>query len=326
MGAPLYASLLTAAADDLLAGGPTADVLAEHQDDPPASALPLRFLAALHRQVLTGRAPALARHFPNVGGTAGIGGAWTAARELLAGHTAEIAADVRRPCQTNEPGRATALLVGLLHVHATYGKPLRLLEFGASAGLGLQVDRYRIGTFGPAGPVLVADPWQGPAPVGGPYEVVERRGCDPAPLDATTDEGRLALTSSVWAEQTDRFTRLRTALAVAAAYPISVDRATAADWLVRRLAEPRPGVATVVWHSVVWQYLAATEKTAVEMALREAGRRSSAESPLVHLAYEPEPGSDPVGFEFQLRATTWPGGRQAHLAQGGAHGPPVRVR
>lgn len=324
MGAPLYAALLTAAADDLLAGGPTADVLAGYQADPLASALPLRFLAALHRQVLTGRAAQLARHFPSVGGTAGVDGAWTAARELLNARAAEIAEDVRRPCQTNEPGRAAGLLVGLLHVSVEHGKALRLLEFGASAGLNLLVDRYRIGTFGPPRPVLLTDPWDGPPPAGRLQRIVERAGCDRAPMDPATEECRLALTSSVWADQTARFDRLRIALAVAAAHPVTVDRETASTWLARRLAEPRPGVATVVWHSVCWQYLSDDEKEQVESVLHEAGDRATADAPLVHLSYEPEPDR-PVGLEFPVRATTWPGGRQVHLADAGSHGPPVRV-
>lgn len=325
MGAPLYAALLAAAADDLVAGGPTADVLAAHVDEPPGSALPLRLMAALHRQVLTRRAPRLALHYPSVGGSAGIDGAWDAARDLLVSRTAEIAADVRRPCQTNEPGRAVGLLVGLLHLARQHRRPLRLLEIGASAGLNLQVDRYRIGSFGPPGPMLVDDPWDGRAPAAVPHEIVERAGCDPAPIDPTSAAGRLALTSSVWADQTVRFARLGAALDVAARHPLAVDRQPASDWLKPRLAEPRPGVVTVVWHSVCWQYLSPAEKDAVTALLHAAGERATSGAPLVHLSYEPEPGARPVGLEFPLRATTWPGGTRAHLADGGAHGPPVRL-
>lgn len=325
MGAPLYAALLAAAADDLVAGGPTADVLAAHAGDPAGSALPLRLMAALHRQVLTRRAPRLALHYPSVGGSAGVDGAWDAARDLLATRATEIAADVRRPCQTNEPGRAAGLLIGLMHAATVHRKPLRLLEIGASAGLNLQVDRYRLGRFGPPGPVLIDDPWDGPSPADQPYQILERGGCDPAPIDPTSEAGRLALTSSVWADQTVRFARLRTALGVAARHPLSVDRQAASGWLTPRLAEPRPGVLTVVWHSVCWQYLCPAEQEAVTALLHAAGDRATSGAPLVHLSYEPSPRGRPVGLEFPLRATTWPGATQAVLAEGGAHGPPVRL-
>ena len=51
--------------------------------------------------------------------------------------------------------------------------------------------------------------------------VVERRGCDRGPVDPTTTDGRLALTASIWADQTTRLDRLRGALELAARFPAS---------------------------------------------------------------------------------------------------------
>lgn len=196
---PLSAALLASAADDIDAGGPVRSVLPPEPGDPGASALGLRFLAALHRQVLSGRAPSLAAHFPSVGGTAGPAGAWPLVLDILESRPEQVAADVRRPCQTNEPGRCVALLVGLLDAARQFpGLPIRLLEFGASAGLNLYVDRYRIGRFGPAaGPVLVAEPWSGAGPEAVPFMLAERSGCDRAPVDARSPQGRLSLRASV---------------------------------------------------------------------------------------------------------------------------------
>jgi hypothetical protein len=73
LGSRLYADLLEHAADDLLAGGPTADVLDGHLDDPWRSALALRMLGGVHALVLTGRAPELAGYYQSAGGTADPG-------------------------------------------------------------------------------------------------------------------------------------------------------------------------------------------------------------------------------------------------------------
>ena len=131
------------------------------------------------------------------------------------------------PPQTNEVGRAAALIGGLLHLVADNDdRPLRLVEIGASAGLNLRADRFRVEladgrSVGPAGsPVVLRDPWQGPLPPLRPrLVVVERLGCDVAPLDPATTEGRLRLTSYVWPDQLERLDRLRGALQLAARGP-----------------------------------------------------------------------------------------------------------
>src|SRR5262245_58271780 len=70
MASPLYDALLAAALADVDAGGPCATVLAEVPPgvEPLADALALRFLGAVHRLVLAGDAPALARWYATAGG------------------------------------------------------------------------------------------------------------------------------------------------------------------------------------------------------------------------------------------------------------------
>jgi hypothetical protein len=215
---------------------------------------------------------------------------------------------------------------------ATTGLPVRLLEVGASAGLNLHVDRFAYDVADgvllgdPASPVVLRRPWAGALP---PYDVVprlvERRGCDPAPLDPGSAEDRLTLTSYVWADQVERFERLRGALQVAARHPVAVEALPASAFLERELAAPVPGVATVVWHSIVWQYLAADERERVEQLLAAAGARATAGAPLHRLALEPHRvGVAEAGFAVTL--TSWPGGQTRVLADAGPHGPPVRWR
>ncbi len=324
MGSPLTADLLEGAADDLAAGGPTADLLGPLEDDPSGSVPALRFAGALHRLVLERRAPGLAVHYPSVGGTPGD--VWPAARAVVAEHLDLLRELVRRPVQTNEVGRSSVLLGGLLHVAAATGLPVRLLEVGASGGLNLSVDRFRhevadgVVLGDAASPVVLGAPWQGRLPdLGVPLRLVERRGCDPDPLDPSSTDDRLTLTSYVWADQLDRFERLRAALQVAAAAPERVERLGGADFLDREL-HPREGVVTVVWHSVVWQYLAPEERARVQARLEQAGSRATPAAPVVHLSLEPE-HLEHGGFVLRLRA--WPGGQDRLLADAQGHGPPV---
>jgi hypothetical protein len=273
--------------------------------------------------VLERRAPGLAVHYPSVGGTPGD--VWPAARVVVEEQLEPLRALVRRPVQTNEVGRSSALLGGLLHV-AALGLPVRLLEVGASGGLNLHVDRYRhevadgVVLGDPRSPVVLATPWRGTLPdVRAPLRLVERQGCDPGPLDPASAEDRLTLTSYVWPDQLDRFERLRGALQVAAAAPERFERLGGAAFLEREL-HPRDGAATVVWHSVVWQYVPPDERDRITAAIEDAGRRATPAAPVAHLWLEPE-HVDHGGFVLRLRS--WPGGELRLLADAQGHGPPV---
>ena len=325
-GSPLTADLLGGAADDLLAGGPAVALLGPLEDDPPGTVPPLRLAGALHRLVLERRAPRLAIHYPSVGGTPGE--VWAAARTEVEDQLEVLQEHVARPVQTNEVGRSTALLGGLLHLTHETGLPVRLLEVGASGGLNLLFDHYAhdvaegVVLGDPASSVVLRRPWQGALPPPARVEVVDRLGCDPAPLDPGSTEDRLTLTSYVWADQVDRFERLRGALDVASRHPQRVERLPASAFLERELAEPRTGLLTVVWHSVVRQYLAPQEREDMTRLLEEAGRRATPRAPLAHLSLEPYRfGTGDTRFHLTL--ITWPGGSSRVLAEAHGHGPPV---
>jgi hypothetical protein len=326
MGSPLYDLLLRAAAGDAEAGGPAWAVLEPHLGPGRGDALALRFLAAAHRLVLTGRAPLLALHYPSVGGDAGLAGAWDALRALLESDGAAMRELTARPCQTNEVGRCAPLLFGFLETAARTRLPFRLLEVGASAGLNLRFDLFRYGgggaSWGPAeSPVDLSGFWtDAPEHAGTPIEIVERRGCDLRPLDPRSDEDRLTLRSSVWADQTARFARLRGALELAGRVPAAVEAAPLHEWLPAQLAARQPGVVTVVYHSVVDEYLPAAARRAFHDALEEAGARATAQAPLSWVRLEPASSIREHAVTLRL----WPGGETRRLALSGAHGSNVR--
>jgi hypothetical protein len=325
MGSPLYAELLDAAAADAAAGGPTWEVLRDEVAPGRGDALALRFMAAVHRLVLTRQAPALAVHYPSVGGAAGSEGAWAAFRRTLEGQVQTLRALVALPCQTNEVGRTAALVGGFLEVAAVTGMPLRVLEVGASAGLNLRWDRFRYSgggaTWGPAdSTVRLTGYWDVPPPhTDAQVVVVERRGCDLHPVDPRSAEGRLALTAAVWADQVERFERLRGALAITAEVPAHVDRASAPEWVEGQLAASPADVATVVYHSIVEEYLPGGARARFHAVVREAGERARPDAPLAWLRLEPISELRAHG----LTLTTWPGGRERILATCGAHGTDV---
>jgi hypothetical protein len=311
LGSPLYCDLLARAADDVEAGGPCWDVLAGHEDDERWSMPALRFMGAVHRLALAGRAPELAEAYEAHGADA-----WPAFHAALAAHVDELRAGMERGVQTNEVARSAALLGGFLLVSRETGLPLRLLELGASAGLNLRWDAFRYESddraWGdPSSPVRLDHA----PPVDAAVTVAERRGCDRNPLDPTTEEGRLTLLSYVWPDMRWRWELMRGALDVAASVPATVDRAAAGDWLAARLAEPDGDEITVVFHSVVMQYLPEAERERVEALIRGAGERGAR---LAWLRMEPDT-AERAGVWLDL----WPEGRHARIARAGYHGRPV---
>jgi hypothetical protein len=328
LGSPLYAVLLQHVADDVESGGPAYDVLRGHEDDPGPSALALRLMGGVHRLVLERRAPALALTYPSVGGTGDPEAAWTALRPVLAEFVDELRARLGQPPQTNEVGRAAALVGGLLRVAAAHARPLRLVEIGTSAGLNLRADRFRIEladgrSVGPAeSPVVLTDAWHGRLPsMDRALVVVERAGCDLAPVDPTTTEGRLLLTSYVWPDQLARLERLRGALELAREVPATVVAAGAADFLDG--IDLRGGTTTVVWHSVMWQYLGNAERARVDARLEELGDQASDRAGFAHLALEPRRRSPGAAHEMLVALTTWPGGVEQVLGRAPPHGLPT---
>lgn len=325
VGSRLYEQVLRGALADLEAGGVCARVLDDHHIDPYGSALALRFLGAVHRIVLEGRAPQLAAVYPSAGGHPSAGDPVAAFLATVAEHEDEVRRRLADGVQTNEVGRSAALIGGYAEVARRTGLPLRVLEVGASAGLNLRFDRYCYDTgrhvFGdPASPVRFESVWDEPLPdLSGPLQVADRRGCDRNPLDPTSEEDRLTLLSYVWPDQEDRQARLAAALEVAATLPVPIDHADAADWTAAQLAEVRPGLATVVSHSIVLQYLPPARRGDLRAAIADAGRRATATAPIAWLRMEP--ATDEAA---EVRLTLWPGGTEELLGTAGYHGSPVR--
>jgi hypothetical protein len=322
LGAQFSARLLDHACADIAAGGITARLLSEWQDVSSEQlirdAVALRLLASLHGLVLGGQAPELAGCYPPCGSDPDR--AWGVAQAALTAHSSLVASMLAHEPQTNEVRRSACLLGGFLTIAEETGLPLRCFELGASAGLNSLWDRFRyqIGdeSWGDGGsPVVLACRWEGPAPRLDLEAVVEERhACDRRPVDIRRLADATRLLSYCWAEQGERMARLRAAMTMAQASPVAVDAEDASRWIGQ--AGPKAGAATVVFHSLVWQYMPPAEQVAVSTALRSHAANATRDAPFYWLRME----LNEAARQFELRLTSWQGWADRLLAVVHPHG------
>lgn len=329
LGSPMYGDLLGRLADDIEAGGETRTLLRGHEHDPGPSGLALRLAGSLHRLVLAGQEPELAAFYPSAGGRWEPDGAWPVVLEVLRRRGETLRALLDQPPQTNEVGRSAGLMGGLLLLGARFDLPVRLLEIGASGGLNLNADAFRYTDdrgrgWGPVdSPVQLEGAWRGEVPeLSAPLRVDERLGCDVAPVDVATEEGRLALSSYVWPDMGERHRRLRGAIEIARRSPVTVRRQDAASFVEGIV--PIAGRLTVLWHSVMWQYLPREQQQRVRDHLATVGAAAEDDRPLAHLYAEPVRPRAGARHEFWVCLELWPGtGERALLGRIAPHGVPV---
>jgi hypothetical protein len=321
----MYARLFAELADDYEWGGRTYALLAGRSDRPIHDALPLRLAGAIHRVVLRGDDPRLAAHYPTAGGSPGddfpadfIG--------YMREHLAEVEDGLASQVQTNEVGRSVVPLT-ISHWMTSHGiTEYEHLEIGASAGLNLNFDRYYAGVRtlrmgDPGSPLRFGGDWFDgmPSVPRTAARVVRRRGVDTSPIDVSDPAQRLRLLSFVWPDQKQRFERIGTALDIAAVHVPQVDTGSADDWVAARLAGRRD-CATVVFHSIVWQYLGRQVQDRLRRTLEEAGTATTGSPPLLWVRMEP------AGAVADVRVTMWARGERSEhrLAEIGYHGQQMR--
>ncbi|HEY1781159.1 MAG TPA: DUF2332 family protein [Roseiarcus sp.] len=324
LGSPFTARLLTILRDDIADGGASEELVRAWPGDPVAGALPLRIAGTLHALRLTESAPALVPCYPP--SPTSMAQMRIVVLGAVQEHQSAIRTFLSSAPQTNEVGRSGVLIGGFLQIAKETGLPLRLLEIGASAGLNAIWDRYHyhLGAAGwgdPHSAVRIAPTWEGPPPpIDAPLQVIERHACDIAPIDLGDPAQRLRLRAYVWADQRERLSRLESAIDLARSYGPRVEQADAADWVKAKLREPAAGRATVLYHSIMWQYLPAETQADIRASLERAGDRATPAAPLAWLRFEPLR----LDSQPELRMTLWPGAREVLLAVAHPHGSRVR--
>lgn len=321
LGSPFLAQLMRLLAERLDGGTAVGRYLLDWPGDPSSQAdsVPLRLAGALHALVLGGCDRSLAAVWPPQ--RPRDDALWAATEGAFRGHASAIIDGLSRPPQTNEVRRSAGLIPAFHLVARRFALPLRLSELGASAGLNLQADRFALAAggvrYGPErAAVALAPDWTGPAPEPAALRVVERAGVDRAPFDLGDEADRRRLLSYIWPDQPDRLRRTEDAIALAIDGPPLVAEGDAIAWLDRRLAQPVPGAAHVVFHTVAWQYFAPEAQKAGRALLETAGSRATEAAPLARLSIE-EDGATP-GAAIVL--TVWPGGAAQALGRMDFHG------
>jgi len=167
----------------------------------------------------------------------------------------------RRRTQTNEAGRCATLLPVL----AEAGRPLALLEVGASAGLTLYPDRYRYAYDTPGGPLTLGDDPNAPELVcrAGPGvqipstlpSVTWRAGLDLNPLDVSDPDTLAWLAALIWPGQPEREDRLRRAAQIVAADPPLLVTGDLLTDLPALAAQAPADAQLVIQHTAVLAYV-----------------------------------------------------------------------
>jgi hypothetical protein len=278
-------------------------------DDGRFGSFLVQMLAGVHRLVIQGKAPELARIYPSAGGVVDLGRVWEAFSQTVSVNLPELSAITTRPVQINDIDRSVGFLGGFAVVAQQTGMPLRLLEIGASGGLNLRVDRYFYEWRGGNGwgdsksAVRFSNIFRERYPaIPQNIEIASRRGCDLNPIDPATSEGELTLLSYVYPDETDRFQNLRAANAIARESPCAIDKARCADWLRAQLSTPVPGLVTLVFQSMVSPYLSESEQKRIAEIIDASGTHASRNAPLAWLRMEHgENQSVKDGYEMRLR-------------------------
>jgi hypothetical protein len=242
---PLYRRVAVAFAD-------SEDAMRAIETAPPLKRHPTVILAALHDQVLQGRAPVLAEAYA----ARDLDRAPVAAIESLLKLTTDVVATAtRRQTQTNETGRCALLYPTIAEAARRVGaSAIGLVDVGCSAGLNLNVDRagitYSDGQFlgDPSSPLQLTCEvvGEGPIPALAMPDVVARVGVDLNPVDVTDEEDARWLRACLWPDQPERVERLDAAIALASSSPPTLVAGDALDVLPDALALVPPDALPVI--------------------------------------------------------------------------------
>jgi hypothetical protein len=253
--APFYAHVARGIAHD-------PEILAIAAHTRSGQQAPNLLLAAVHDLLLQGSDHALAAFYPSVTHPTAVplGDPMPAFRAFCQDHRSALIDLVStRLVQTNEPQRYTVLLLAFAMVqHLAGGRPLALIEVGASAGLNLLFDRYGY-DYGagqsaedPGSPVRFACTLRGavrpPIPVRMPI-VATRVGLDLHPIHATDPEAMRWLRALVRPEHPARAALLQQVLALAQHEPPPLIAGDALTLLPQAVAAVPADAAVCVFHT-----------------------------------------------------------------------------
>jgi hypothetical protein len=255
LNSPLYVRLSRFVAQN--------DALLELASHAAREPVPNVLLGAVHLLLLKGASHELREYYPSLSSPAkDDDGLFRAFADFAEKFRSEIIPLVQtKRVQTNEVNRSAILALGFVVVsELADGEPLLLVEVGASAGLNLWWDRYRIEysdgtTLGdPQSALQLACESRGVslhAVTRTPLTIAARTGVDLHPIDLRDVESRLWLRALVWPDHPARAARLEAATALVLEQPPELVAGDALVVLPDMLENLAHAGALCVYHSAV---------------------------------------------------------------------------
>jgi hypothetical protein len=254
---PLYARISRAVAGDR-------DILERLRATPPSAHLPPAPLAAVHYLLLSGTDHPLAELYAGRGG----GDPGPTFLDFCRSYWDDIDALLStRHIQTNDCGRSALIAPGLTWLAPRFGGRFSLIDVGASAGLNLLCDSYRLdyGPFGATGPAdspVAVDcrVTGGEPPIAERLPVfVTRLGIDLSPIDLTDPTDVRWLLACVWPDS-GRLERTAASIELAQQGPPRVIASDANTALPDVLTGLPPGVGAVIVTTWAFAYFSLEDR------------------------------------------------------------------
>ena len=290
---PLYQTLCPAAAEDR-------DLLELLTYRRPGQQASFLLFGAVHYLLLDGAEHPLRARYPSITHDSTQDPA--AATATATGAFIDFCREFRAPLeelirtrlvQSHVIRRAIALRYALWAIGQRCEGPVHLVEVGASAGLLMNVDKYRyvIGDrqFGPPGaPVALDSQWRGsesePVPdLDAIPRIASKTGVDLNPIDLTDARERLWLRALMWPEQHTAAALLQAAIEQAREHPLTVIAGNAVDVCTRLGSELPAGEPRVVFHAATRMHVPKPQRAAFDAAIDSLGTSG----PLYHVWLEP---------------------------------------
>uniref|UniRef100_UPI0013DA68ED DUF2332 family protein n=1 Tax=Sandarakinorhabdus rubra TaxID=2672568 RepID=UPI0013DA68ED len=117
----------------------------------------------------------------------------------------------------------------------------------------------------------------------------------------------------------ERLARTQAAIALAGRFPPPLDAGDAADWLDRTLALA-DGVATVVYHSIAFQYFPPTVQERIHSRMATVGASATPARALAWLRLEMDDPANPALPTIRLTLWRGQGAEEQLLGRAHAHG------
>jgi hypothetical protein len=291
---------------------------------PPAAHMPLTLLGAVHYLLLDGL------DHPLAGVYAGHSDADPGPLflDVCRSHRPEVLALLStRHVQTNDCGRSAMIGPGLTWLASRLDGPFALVDVGASAGINLLCDRYRIdyGTHGVTGPAdspvqITCRVVAGHPPIAELLPpLVTRLGIDRSPIDLSDPDDARWLLACVWPDS-GRLDRTAASIRLAQNEKPPLRAGDAIDTLPVVLAALPPDTTALVVTTSAFAYLTMEDRPRFVELMQDASRTRavawlSSEEPGVVEAFAGEVSPDDDHAHFDLvGAMTFDGGEtEAHM-------------